>query len=70
MTSEEEAVLAELWDLGEQWVGFDDSHEYGDAVLQAVGKVWHPPCCDACGGAGGDRNGPCWDCRGTGHPHP
>lgn len=27
-------------------------------------------CCTACGGIGADLSGPCWDCRGTGHPHP
>lgn len=28
-----------------------------------------PGCCLSCGGAGGDYNGPCWDCQATGHPH-
>lgn len=27
-------------------------------------------CCTSCGGRGGTHEGPCWDCRGTGHPHP
>lgn len=27
-------------------------------------------CCQACSGSGSDYDGPCWDCRGTGHPHP
>lgn len=28
-----------------------------------------PGCCPVCDGAGGDYNGPCWDCQATGHPH-
>jgi hypothetical protein len=28
-----------------------------------------PGCCPVCNGAGGDYNGPCWDCQATGHPH-
>lgn len=35
--------------------------------------LWATPqrggCCDACGGGGMGDDGPCWDCRGTGHPH-
>lgn len=29
-------------------------------------------CCTCCGGAGQDFGcqGMCWDCRGSGHPHP
>ena len=27
-------------------------------------------CCTACEGWGADIYGMCWDCRGTGHPHP
>ena len=29
-------------------------------------------CCSCCGGCGQDVGcqGMCWDCRGTGHPHP
>lgn len=26
-------------------------------------------CCGRCGGAGSCVDGPCWDCRGTGHAH-
>jgi hypothetical protein len=29
----------------------------------------HPPCCDTCTGTGANLDGPCWDCRGTGHAH-
>ena len=31
-----------------------------------------PGCCAACRGSGSSLSdqGPCWDCRGTGHPHP
>jgi hypothetical protein len=32
-----EAALSRLRDLGSGWVGFDDSHHYGDAVLKAIG---------------------------------
>lgn len=27
-------------------------------------------CCTSCEGTGAEIGGPCWDCRGTGHPHP
>lgn len=26
-------------------------------------------CCDLCDGTGSAADGPCWQCRGTGHPH-
>lgn len=38
--------------------------------MSAVDEYGHPPCCTACGGAGGTASGPCSDCYGTGHPHP
>lgn len=41
-----------------------------DAEPAPDGGEDHPPCCSACQGAGGTAYGPCWDCRGTGHPHP
>lgn len=27
-------------------------------------------CCTMCFGSGSTHGGPCWDCRGSGHPHP
>lgn len=45
----------------------------GVAILPSAPSCGKPRgCCDCCEGAGSDAQcaGPCWDCRGTGHPHP
>ena len=44
----------------------DDGYAATSARLDEYG---HPPCCTACEGTGSGYDGPCWDCRGTGHPH-
>lgn len=53
-----------------QFVGAERVAERIRAALDAGEVGDHPPCCSACGGKGGTYSGPCWDCRGTGHPHP
>ena len=49
------------------WSGCEDR-----AVMLAIkrGRLVPAGCCDRCGGLGADMEGPCWDCRATGHPHP
>lgn len=73
-------ALIDLWD-GE--IGAQEDHQSARAIravevcmrdLMAALAVHddHPGCCTCCGGGGYDNHcaGICWDCRGTGHPHP
>lgn len=49
--------------------------DVGYWVVWRIRWRFHRGCCTACGGTGVDpsspeTNGQCWDCYGTGHPHP
>lgn len=70
------------YSMGQKWEHVDPNASF---PTHAKGSTWthckqkvaepmedeygHEPCCTACNGAGGSHSGPCWDCKGTGHPH-
>jgi hypothetical protein len=82
----ERAKVARVEALVDQWdgeVGAQEDYQHSTAVraveccirdlLAALKGCEHgetPGCCATCEGTGFGSEGMCWDCRGTGHPHP
>ena len=70
--------------VADQWMAVtaqDDKRKYwvpADRLTDALCALYRyviyqrnaeTGCCSACDGTGAGVDGPCWDCRGTGHPH-
>jgi hypothetical protein len=71
-----EALVADLRGLADKW--WNEAHcGEVDRTLRSCADDLHEAlggCCTACEGTGciydPNTSGLCWDCRGTGHPHP